>query len=47
MLFFDDEERNIVDINRLGVVAILVGSGVNNNVTEEGLAYFVKVRNKS
>lgn len=47
MLFFDDEERNIVDINRLGSVAILVGEGVSSNVVAEGLEYFVRVQNKA
>lgn len=44
ILFFDDEERNIVDINRIGSVSILVNRGVNNNVIEEGLRHFVKVQ---
>ncbi|KAJ6637037.1 Magnesium-dependent phosphatase 1 [Pseudolycoriella hygida] len=46
MIFFDDEERNIVDINRLGSVAILVKRGVNNTVVAEGLDYFVRVQNQ-
>lgn len=47
MLFFDDESRNILDISRLGTVAILVEEGVDNNVIEEGLREFVKQQNKS
>lgn len=47
MLFFDDESRNIVDIERLGAVAIYVRNGVNNNVIEEGLREFVKQRDKT
>lgn len=47
MLFFDDEERNIVDINRLGSVAVLVDEGVSNNVVAEGIGYFVRVQNKA
>lgn len=43
MLFFDDEERNIADINRIGSVSILVDSGVNNYVVEKGLEYFERV----
>ncbi|RWS30481.1 magnesium-dependent phosphatase 1-like isoform X1 [Leptotrombidium deliense] len=37
MLFFDDEERNIIDVSRLGVTAILVNpeTGVTmKNVTD-------------
>jgi len=41
MLFFDDEERNIADINQM---SILVDRGVSNNVIEEGLKCFVKVQ---
>lgn len=47
MLFFDDEERNIVDINRLGSVAVLVEAGVSSNVVAEGLEYFVRKQNKA
>lgn len=47
MLFFDDEERNIVDINRIGSVAILVEEGVSSNVVAEGLEYFVRKQNKA
>lgn len=47
MLFFDDEKRNIVDINRLGSVSILVEDGVSNRVVAEGLAGFVKKQNKA
>lgn len=42
MLFFDDEERNVAEINRLGAVAILVDSGVSDSVVAEGLEYFVR-----
>lgn len=42
MLFFDDEERNIADINRIGAVAVLVDSGVSDSVVAEGLEYFVR-----
>lgn len=44
MLFFDDEERNITDINQLGAVAIYVDSGVSNKVVAEGIEYFVRKR---
>lgn len=42
MLFFDDESRNIVDINKIGAVAVLVRDGVSFNVIENGLKEFVK-----
>lgn len=41
MLFFDDESRNIVDINKIGSVAILVKNGVNFGVIENGIKEFV------
>ncbi|KAI1296900.1 Magnesium-dependent phosphatase 1 [Halotydeus destructor] len=43
MVFFDDEERNIVDTTPLGVTAILVDpkSGVTSNVLQSGLARFL------
>lgn len=41
MLFFDDESRNIVDINKIGSVAILVKNGVNSGVIENGIKEFV------
>lgn len=45
MLFFDDEERNITDINRIGAVAVYVDSGMSNSVVAEGLEYFVRKQN--
>lgn len=47
MLFFDDEERNIIDINRIGSVAVLVDQEINTNVVAEGLEYFVRKQNKA
>ncbi|XP_037026194.1 magnesium-dependent phosphatase 1-like [Bradysia coprophila] len=44
MLFFDDESRNIVDINKIGSVAILVKNGVNFGVIENGIKEFVSRR---
>lgn len=44
MLFFDDESRNIYDINRLGVVSILVKNGVTKQVVEMGIQKYVNER---
>lgn len=35
MVFFDDEERNIIEVGALGVRAVLVTSGVNHQLVEE------------
>ncbi|XP_029204666.2 magnesium-dependent phosphatase 1-like isoform X1 [Acropora millepora] len=40
MLFFDDEERNIDDISRLGVTCVLVEQGMKHTVLENGLKKF-------
>lgn len=40
MLFFDDEERNIRDLNKINVTSILVRNGVSLKVLEEGLQTF-------
>lgn len=45
MLFFDDEERNIVDINRIGAVSIHVKNGVSRESVSGGLEYFVRKQN--
>lgn len=37
MIFFDDENRNIVDITKLGVKSILVKNGMTLNVLKSGL----------
>ena len=37
MLFFDDEERNIVEVGELGVTAIHVTSGVSHEHLQAGL----------
>jgi len=37
MLFFDDEERNIHEIGRLGVTCVLVRRGMKHAVLESGL----------
>lgn len=40
MLFFDDEDRNIKDLNQLGVTSILVRCGVNAKIVEDGLKIY-------
>ncbi|GFY62363.1 magnesium-dependent phosphatase 1, partial [Trichonephila inaurata madagascariensis] len=40
MLFFDDEQRNILDLKRVGVTSILVPDGVNKQIIEEALQNF-------
>ncbi|ENN75585.1 hypothetical protein YQE_07928, partial [Dendroctonus ponderosae] len=44
MLFFDDENRNITDITRLGVVSILVKNGVSKSVVENGIQKYIGAR---
>lgn len=44
MIFFDDEQRNISDLNKVGVLSILVKDGVTHKVIEEGLKQFVSKR---
>ena len=46
MIFFDDENRNIRDISKLGVVSIFITNGVNEKVIEEGFKEFIKSRTK-
>lgn len=40
MLFFDDEDRNIEAVSKMGVTSILVGNGVNLGAFRQGLAKF-------
>ncbi|KAG6702687.1 hypothetical protein I3842_07G047900 [Carya illinoinensis] len=40
MLFFDDEDRNIQAVSKMGVTSILVGDGVNLGVLRHGLSEF-------
>ncbi|XP_033340947.2 magnesium-dependent phosphatase 1 [Megalopta genalis] len=40
MIFFDDEHRNIVDVGKLGVTCIFVGSGITHAVVENALKNF-------
>lgn len=44
MIFFDDEHRNIVDLERLGVVSILVKKGMSMKVLMNGLKKFSDTR---
>ncbi|XP_059647992.1 uncharacterized protein LOC132294230 [Cornus florida] len=40
MLFFDDEDRNIESVSKMGVTSILVGNGVNLGAFRQGLTEF-------
>ncbi|XP_057976492.1 uncharacterized protein LOC131163770 [Malania oleifera] len=40
MLFFDDEDRNIEAVSKMGVASVLVGNGVNLGALRQGLAIF-------
>ena len=40
MLFFDDEHRNKRDLDRIGVLMILVEDGVDKKLIDKGLAEF-------
>ncbi|CAL1680565.1 unnamed protein product [Lasius platythorax] len=42
MIFFDDETRNIMDVGKLGVHAILVRDGVTHQVIKSALQSFGK-----
>lgn len=43
MLFFDDEDRNIQDMRKLGVTSILVPeAGISIKLVEEGFAEYAK-----
>ncbi len=47
MIFFDDEYRNIRDLERLGVLSILVQNGMNMDLLNQGLKLFEGKRSKS
>lgn len=49
MIFFDDEQRNIIDINSLGVDAILVDheTGATENIVRESLKNFINKHSSS
>jgi len=40
MIFFDDEARNVMEIGKLGVHAVLVEDGVSRCVVEDALQSF-------
>ncbi|GAA0163673.1 phosphatase [Lithospermum erythrorhizon] len=42
MLFFDDENRNIEAVSKMGVTSILVNRGVNLDALKQGLTKFSK-----
>ncbi|XP_010277501.1 PREDICTED: magnesium-dependent phosphatase 1 [Nelumbo nucifera] len=42
MLFFDDEDRNIDAVSKMGVTSIFVGNGVNLGALRQGLATFTQ-----
>ncbi|XP_053901540.1 magnesium-dependent phosphatase 1 [Malaclemys terrapin pileata] len=42
MLFFDDEERNIRDVSKLGVTCILVPDGMTQALLTRGLEAFAR-----
>lgn len=44
MMFFDDEQRNINDVSKLGVVSILVQNGVSRDDIEKGMQEFISQR---
>ncbi|KAK6135480.1 hypothetical protein DH2020_030782 [Rehmannia glutinosa] len=47
MLFFDDEDRNIDAVSKMGVTSILVGNGVNLGALRQGLTEFSKNHSSS
>ncbi|XP_060112730.1 magnesium-dependent phosphatase 1 isoform X2 [Heteronotia binoei] len=42
MLFFDDEDRNIRDVSKLGVTCIRVRNGMNLSLLKTGLEAFAR-----
>ncbi|XP_015893777.3 uncharacterized protein LOC107427888 [Ziziphus jujuba] len=46
MLFFDDEDRNIQAVSKMGVTSILVGNGVNLGALRQGLTEYSQNVNK-
>ncbi|CAL5358272.1 unnamed protein product [Camellia sinensis] len=47
MLFFDDEDRNIEAVSKMGVTSILVEDGVNLEALREGLMKFSQIPGSS
>ncbi|XP_022136381.1 magnesium-dependent phosphatase 1 [Momordica charantia] len=46
MLFFDDEDRNIETVSKMGVTSILVDNGVNLGALRQGLSEYSQNVNK-
>ncbi|KAJ8397467.1 hypothetical protein AAFF_G00437430 [Aldrovandia affinis] len=44
MMFFDDEQRNITDVSRLGVHCVLVPNGITERLIREELLTFAQRR---
>ncbi|KAF7492754.1 Magnesium-dependent phosphatase 1 [Sarcoptes scabiei] len=42
MIFYDDENRNIVDLERINVCSILVPDGINFGILQKGIDKFLK-----
>ncbi|VAI02244.1 unnamed protein product [Triticum turgidum subsp. durum] len=40
MLFFDDEDRNIQSVSKMGVTSVLVNNGLNLDMFKLGLSNF-------
>ncbi|XP_071085873.1 magnesium-dependent phosphatase 1-like [Haliotis cracherodii] len=40
MLFFDDEQRNIIELRNIGVTSIMVNDGITKALIKEGLETF-------
>ncbi|GLT54781.1 hypothetical protein SLA2020_279500 [Shorea laevis] len=47
MLFFDDENRNIEAVSKMGVTSILVGNGVDLRALRQGLSEFSQKQGSS
>ncbi|KPM05085.1 Magnesium-dependent phosphatase-like protein [Sarcoptes scabiei] len=46
MIFYDDENRNIVDLERINVCSILVPDGINFGILQKGIDKFLKKKIK-
>lgn len=44
MLFFDDEHRNKLDLDKIGVLMILVPDGVTKDLIKEGMKEYAKTK---
>lgn len=42
MLFFDDEQRNIVEVGTLGVTCVFVPAGINRKLFRDGMQQFLQ-----